>query len=566
MKTSVCMLWALLILPYVSWGQLTGTSGPWQAYQGFGLPSSGWQTDCTPSSDWGAASGYRFVLPNQVASFTSDYTPSATDLNCVWGGTYVSDTIGNALLGFFRLCFNVGSQNACDQFFLTFNADEEAVAWVNGTQVAQTSTWTDNVTVDITPWLTCGENIVAVRARDVFFEGTPIFFIGQVSSTGVNAQLELESEVDCEKQRLALSATELPGATYTWTGPNGFSSTQQNPVIQPAGNAEDGTYTCTISWGTSCCTQSLTESISVDVPEDCCDTLDYNIGLTINQGCLDMEVTGFASVPNALTSPTVFYNFGDGPLWRTSTLGTPIAHTYTSAGTYDVCMYVQTQLDDESICSRTYCETITVSEECAGISAPEFRGIRDGIICTFGKYCLATDFVNQTLFAPTSVTWLWGDGTSTSGQSPDFDGWHAYNAPGLYTVQMVVTYDPPCAEPGAPSCSFKVTKRIQVGPIDEKSAQKRSTGEQRAEVEQVEVTLYPNPVASASNLFMDLPEGVEVGQVTLINGAGAIVWERSVRETGSFHVKLPDGLTEGVYFLKTDHPSIKTLPIMIGPQ
>lgn len=35
----------------------------------------------------------------------------------------------------------------------------------------------------------------------------------------------------CEGEMLTLNATSIPGATYQWTGPNGFSSTLQNPVV-----------------------------------------------------------------------------------------------------------------------------------------------------------------------------------------------------------------------------------------------------------------------------------------------------------------------------------------------
>src|SRR5688572_13676065 len=35
----------------------------------------------------------------------------------------------------------------------------------------------------------------------------------------------------CQGSTLNLSATTIPGATYQWSGPNGFTSTQQNPGI-----------------------------------------------------------------------------------------------------------------------------------------------------------------------------------------------------------------------------------------------------------------------------------------------------------------------------------------------
>ena len=50
----------------------------------------------------------------------------------------------------------------------------------------------------------------------------------------------------CEGTPLALYATDaMSGVTYLWTGPSGFSSTQQNPVIYNTTLAMAGTYTAT---------------------------------------------------------------------------------------------------------------------------------------------------------------------------------------------------------------------------------------------------------------------------------------------------------------------------------
>ncbi|MDL1949987.1 hypothetical protein FBQ97_09270 [Acidobacteria bacterium ACD] len=46
----------------------------------------------------------------------------------------------------------------------------------------------------------------------------------------------------CAGQTLTLSTPTVGGATYAWTGPNGFSSSLQNPSISPATAAATGTY------------------------------------------------------------------------------------------------------------------------------------------------------------------------------------------------------------------------------------------------------------------------------------------------------------------------------------
>ncbi len=76
------------------------------------------------------------------------------------------------------------------------------------------------------------------------------------------AQLAAVSSPDiCEGETLSLFALPLPAATYSWTGPNGFTSNQQNPVIGNVGMAAAGQYTVTIT--TVYC--SVPASSSVDV-------------------------------------------------------------------------------------------------------------------------------------------------------------------------------------------------------------------------------------------------------------------------------------------------------------
>jgi hypothetical protein len=66
----------------------------------------------------------------------------------------------------------------------------------------------------------------------------------------------------CEGMNLNLTASLIPGATYSWIGPNGFISSNQNPTIANAGSINAGTYNVTVTANgctstaasvTSCC-------------------------------------------------------------------------------------------------------------------------------------------------------------------------------------------------------------------------------------------------------------------------------------------------------------------------
>lgn len=81
-----------------------------------------------------------------------------------------------------------------------------------------------------------------------------------VDSQSVLVVLSSNSPV-CANDSLRLTAQTVLGATYFWTGPGGFSSTQQNPRIRAVfGNS--GAYICRISRGT--CTAQDTVWVSIN--------------------------------------------------------------------------------------------------------------------------------------------------------------------------------------------------------------------------------------------------------------------------------------------------------------
>lgn len=62
----------------------------------------------------------------------------------------------------------------------------------------------------------------------------------------------------CYDSVLRLSAWKVEGATYSWTGPNGFTATVREPLITPVTDAVAGTYTVTLSKGDSTAIASTT--------------------------------------------------------------------------------------------------------------------------------------------------------------------------------------------------------------------------------------------------------------------------------------------------------------------
>jgi gliding motility-associated-like protein len=68
----------------------------------------------------------------------------------------------------------------------------------------------------------------------------------------------------CVGSTLSLTASAVTGATYSWTGPNGFTSTLQNPTITSATGLAAGVYTVTATQAASCNSCTATTTVVVN--------------------------------------------------------------------------------------------------------------------------------------------------------------------------------------------------------------------------------------------------------------------------------------------------------------
>jgi hypothetical protein len=68
----------------------------------------------------------------------------------------------------------------------------------------------------------------------------------------------------CSGDTLTLSTPTVTGATYSWTGPSSFSSTQQNPSIPNATSAVSGTYGVTVTDTNGCTSAAGTTTATVN--------------------------------------------------------------------------------------------------------------------------------------------------------------------------------------------------------------------------------------------------------------------------------------------------------------
>ena len=150
----------------------------------------------------------------------------------------------------------------------------------------------------------------------------------------------------CVGETVTLFVTTQGGATYSWTGPNNFTSTSQNPILPDCTLDMAGTYTCvtTVNGQT---TTGTTEVIIYAQP-----TADFDASTV----CIGYP-TEFASTsttnPMGQNIEGYVWDFGDGQTGN----GANVSHAYAQVGEYQVSLLVQT---GSGTCTDEITKTVTV--------------------------------------------------------------------------------------------------------------------------------------------------------------------------------------------------------------
>lgn len=228
----------------------------------------------------------------------------------------------------------------------------------------------------------------------------------------------------CLGETIHLSAVGQTGATYSWTGPNGFTSTEQNPTIENCTLEMAGTYTCTITLSGES-SNAPTHVIVLSLP-----TADFEA----NTVCVG-NPTEFHSTATVTGQHFAGYewDFGDGQTGE----GENVSHTYASPGQYQVTHTVSTS----NGCEDTINETVTV------IDTP-VASFTATTVCQ-GE---ATQFTSTSTGQGLSgYQWNFGDNHTGTGQSTS----HTYTQAGTYQVTLT-------AEGSGGTCSDVITQNVTV--------------------------------------------------------------------------------------------------------
>ncbi len=234
------------------------------------------------------------------------------------------------------------------------------------------------------------------------------------------------------------------GETFLWSGPGGFTSTMQNPVIAPFDSSLQGIYTVTGTtiWGCKA-TASTTVTPGVTAKWDA----------VIHYGCLWDTVYFTNYTVNASSYTWVF-----GDL-------TPDINTRHAMHVYKASNKIWTVMlrASNAFCSDSETHAIDARHEVRAVFDPTpdticFNGGTNSI--TFNNTSFANDSINSGL-AVNGSYWRFGDGTVdfTNATPPPIT--HTYTQPGIFPVTLIAV--------DAMGCPDSVTHPVHVVHLDIKS-------------------------------------------------------------------------------------------------
>ncbi|MEI8137150.1 MAG: gliding motility-associated C-terminal domain-containing protein [Bacteroidota bacterium] len=214
-------------------------SGSYCAGQSFNISANG-----ATSYTWSGPNGYTSNLANPNLS---NIAPNVSGTYIVLGATNGCTSTANTALVVnpLPIITAVTSGNVCQDFSLTLSANGgTAYAWVGPSGfvsflqnplipsaiMANTGTYTVTGT-DLNGCINTATVAEVVFAKPV------------ITTAGANACVNFP-----------LLPTASGGATYQWTGPGGFNSNLQNPIINNAGFNNAGAYNVTVTSVASCTT------------------------------------------------------------------------------------------------------------------------------------------------------------------------------------------------------------------------------------------------------------------------------------------------------------------------
>ncbi|MGZ4036340.1 MAG: hypothetical protein ACXVPQ_00840, partial [Bacteroidia bacterium] len=316
---------------------------------------------------------------------TSNYTATMTTGSCASANTYTSTvqvivTPGPTLA--------VNSATICQGQSATLNVSgASSYTWTPSGSNAASVTFTPATT---TVYTVQGKNGSCISTATTAITVNPLPTVTASNSGPL-----------CSGSTLTLSAAPA-AASYTWTGPNSFSSNAQNPTIAPITTLAAGVYTVKVSSAAGC-TAPATTTVSI--------TPNPTISATNNSPvCAGTSFTLFGGGGGTYswTGPNAFSSAAQNPV---------VTNPSTSAsGTYSLLVSIGT-------CTASATTSVTINP------LPTVNPSNTG------PYCPGATIQLNVTPAASSYTWSGPSGFSSNAQNPT-QGPATTAMGGVYTVSV----------------------------------------------------------------------------------------------------------------------------------
>jgi CSLREA domain-containing protein len=214
----------------------------------------------------------------------------------------------------------------------------------------------------------------------------------------------------CEGATISLSTPTVAGATYSWTGPGGFTSADQNPTRANATTADGGTYSVTITVN-GCTSAAGTTNVVVNATP--ATPTASNGGPYCEGATISLSTPAVAGATHSWTGPNGFTSSDQNP--------TRANATTADAGVYSVTITVNG------------CTSAAGTTNVVVNATPATPTASNG-----GPYCEgATISLSTPAVAGATYSWIGPNGFTSSDQNPTRANATTADA-GTYSVTITV--------------------------------------------------------------------------------------------------------------------------------
>lgn len=257
----------------------------------------------------------------------------------------------------------------------------------------------------------------------------------------------------CVGDSIHLFASTIPGASYSWTGPNSFTSAQQNPVIANAQLADAGSYSvtvtvngCTSAPASKTLVVNALPTVNVNSPAICVglsvtltasgantyawtpntnisaitgasvtanpvSTISYSvIGTNTTTGCKDTSISLVTVNPLPVVNAGVNITLCNQPIPNTLTGQSPLGGTWTGAGVTSAGVFTPSAAGN-FILTYTYSDGTCSNHDTMTVTVIAPQAVNAGT-----GFAICADAQAHTLsgYTPAGGTWSGAGITGTS--------------------------------------------------------------------------------------------------------------------------------------------------------